>query len=226
MPRMGHSEALEALVDEYGALDDLITALDDEQLMLPSGCQGWSKKDLVFHLLHDAQRALVTFNSPTEGPPDTDYISYWDGFQASSGSSQAHARFVRRCAGAYVDSKKLCIRWRDTARAVIRCAKSTEKTQYLATQGHVLTTPDFMATLAVEACIHHLDLLTSLDDEHPPTPSALSITKKTLEGLLGQPVPTDWGDTTFILKATGRQAITENDEVALGVAAKGLPLFS
>lgn len=103
MPRMDHSEALEALVDEYGALDALITALDDEQLKLPSGCQGWSNKDLVFHLLLDAQRALVTFNSPAEGPPDRDFINYWNGFQASDESSHAHARFVRASAAAHVD---------------------------------------------------------------------------------------------------------------------------
>lgn len=83
-----------------------------------------------------------------------------------------------------------------------------------------------MATLAVEACIHHLDLLTSLHDEYPPAPSALSITQKTLECLLGQPVPRDWDDSTFILKATGRQTLSASDRETFGEAAKKLPLFS
>lgn len=226
MPRMDRSEALKALLAEYGALDALITALDYEQLMLSSGCQGWSNTDLIFHLLLDAQRALVAFNSPAEGPSDTDFISYWNGFQATDESSQAHARFVRTSAAAHSDAKKLCAQWHETARAAIHCATSADDIEYVSTQGHVLRTPDFMATLAVEACVHHLDLLTNLDDRDPPAAPSLSVTRRTLDGLFRQPIPIDWDDTTFILKATGRQALSESDQEALGVAAKKLPLFS
>ena len=164
MPRMDRAEAIKALVDQYGALDALITAIDHEQLMLPSGCQGWSNADLIFHLLHDAQRALVTFNSPAEGPSDKDFISYWNGFQASDAGSQTHAQFVRTSAAAYLDPKKLCVRWHDTARAATYCAKAADQVEFVSTQGHVLRTPDFMATLTVEACIHHLYLLVKLED--------------------------------------------------------------
>ncbi len=226
MPQMDRSEALGALVEEYGALDALISALDHEQLMLPSGCRDWSNKDLVFHLLHDAQRSLVTFNSPAEGPSDTDFISYWSGFQASDEGSQVHARFVRTSAKAYADPTKLCARWHDTARAATHCAKAADQIEYVSTQGHVLRTPDFMATLAVEAGIHHLDLLASLGGGYPPASSALAIATKTLEALLEQPIPADWDDVTFILKATGRQALSESDQETLGVAARKLPLFS
>lgn len=226
MSQMDRSGALEGLMDGYSALEAVITALDREQLMLSSGCREWSNKELVFHLLHDAQRALVTFNSPAEGPSDTDFIGYWSGFRASDESSQAHARFVRASAAAYLDPKKLCARWHDTARAATHCAKAADQTEYVTTQGRVLTAPDFMATLAVEACIHHLDLLMNLDEGHPPATSALAITTRTLEGLLGEAIPTDWDDVTFTLKATGRQPLSASEQETLGATAKKFPLFS
>lgn len=226
MPRMDRAEAIKALVDEYGALDALITAMDHEHLMLPSGCRGWSNADLVFHLFHDAQRALVTFNSPAEGPSEKDFISYWEGFQASDAGSRTHAQFVRASAAAYLDPKRLCARWHDTSRAATHCAEATAQVEFVRTQGHVLRTPDFMATLTVEACVHHLDLLMSLDHGYPPASSALSITTRTLEGLLGRSVPAEWDDTMFILKATGRRGLSDSDLETLGAAAKKLPLFS
>ncbi len=226
MQEMDRAQALEAFVTEYGALEDLITSLDYDQLVLPSGCLGWSNVDLVFHLLLDAQRALVTFNSPVEGPPDRDFITYWEGFQSADNRSEAHARFVRISTAAYSDPKKLCLRWQETAHAAMHCARSVDQIEHVTTQGHVLRAADFMATLTIEAFVHHLDLLANLDGGARPASSAQSVTRRTLEGLLGQPAPIEWDDITFILKATGRQALWNSEEQALGEARKKFPLFS
>jgi transcriptional antiterminator Rof (Rho-off) len=223
---MDRSESLEALVAEYGALDTLITALDYDQLMLSSGCRGWSNADLVFHLLLDAQRAIVTFNSPAKGPADCDFVNYWERFQASDESSQSHARFVRTSTAAHSDPKKLCARWHETARAAIHSAIAADDIEYVTTQGLVLRTSDFMATLVVEACVHHLDLQTKVEEGQQPQPSARSITRRTLEGLLGQELPTNWDDITLILKTTGRQSLSNEDQAVLGEATRRLPLFS
>lgn len=222
---MGRDEALEAFVAEYSALDELVGSLGRDELLVPSGCRGWSNVDLVFHLLLDAQRALVTFNSPSEGPPDRDFITYWEGFQATDESSLAHARFVRESAAAHSDPQKLCHRWQETARAAIRCSTTALQAEYLTTQGHVLRTEDLLATLTVEACIHHLDLLANLEERDPPAARATALTIKTLEGLLGHPKPADWDDTAFILKVTGRRLISKQDEKTLGAPGR-VPLFS
>jgi hypothetical protein len=226
MQEIHHPQALEAFVAEYGVLDELIGSLDYDQLVLPSGCLGWSNVDLIFHLLLDVQRALVTFNSPVKEPPDRDFITYWRGFRAADESSLAHARFVRVSAAAHSDPKKLCLRWQETARAAMYCAATVDQVDHVTTQGHVLKAADFMATLTVEAFVHHLDLLANVDDGARPVSSAHSITKRTLEGLLGQPAPLEWDDLTFILKGTGRQALTNRDEQALGRTRKKFPLFS
>lgn len=226
MHDMQWSEAVDALATEYGALGAVITSLTTDELMAPSGCNGWTNADLVFHMLLDAQRALVTFNSPTQGPADKNFVSYWEGFQASDEGAQAHARFVRISASAHSDPNGIASRWNETARAASRNAKDTSGVELVTTQGHILTTADFIATLVVEATIHHLDLMVNLRDRPGPTESALAITTTTLDGLLKGPRPNHWNEVIYIRKATGRQPLTQEDRNSLGDAVNKLPLFS
>ena len=47
-----------AVAASYRAVTDDVKKLDDDELARPSGCGGWSRGDLLFHMLLDAQRAL------------------------------------------------------------------------------------------------------------------------------------------------------------------------
>ena len=53
------------------------------------------------------------------------------------------------------------------------------------TQGHALNTVDFTATLAVEAAIHHLDMIAQLYGAPPTASGCLSLVRRTLDGLPG-----------------------------------------
>jgi uncharacterized protein (TIGR03083 family) len=226
MRKVDWNEVVDALQAEYVALDRVITRLSEENLLTPSACSGWTNADLVFHMLLDAQRALVTFNSPAEGPPSTDFVSYWNGFQAANESARAHARFVRISAAAHPDQKIIASRWHQTARAALRNARSTSEAGFVTTQGHILSIADFIATLVVEATIHHLDLVANLDTPSCPPAAAVGITTATLDGLLQARRPDGWDEITYLLKATGREPLTEQDRVALGDAGNRVPLFS
>lgn len=170
--------------------------------------------------------ALVTFNSPAEGPANKDFVSYWNGFEAANEDAIAHARFVRISAAAHSDPKTIASRWRETTLAALRNARSTSEVDFVTTQGHILSTPDFIATLVVEATIHHLDLVANLDTPSSPPAAALVITLTTLDGLLQGTRPGGWDEITYLLKATGREPLTQRDRVALGDAGSRLPLFS
>jgi uncharacterized protein (TIGR03083 family) len=226
MRRVDGIEVVDALGAEYAALDRIIAPLSEENLLTPSACSGWTNADLVFHMLLDAQRALVTFNSPAEGPASTDFVSYWNGFQATNESARAHARFVRISAAAHPEPKMIASRWQQTARAALRNARSTSEARFVTTQGHILSITDFIATLVVEATIHHLDLVANLDTPSRPPAAALGITSTTLDGLLEAPRPDGWDEITYLLKATGREPLTQRDRVALGDAGSRVPLFS
>ncbi len=74
------SYAVGALETAYRRITELVASLDDAGFDGPSRCVGWSRRDLLFHVLLDAQRALVSFASPDPGPPDTDYVGYWSAY--------------------------------------------------------------------------------------------------------------------------------------------------
>lgn len=64
-----------ALAAGWEKVTSVTAGLGDAEMMLPSRCAGWVVADVLYHLLLDAQMALVTFASPGTAPPDADDIS-------------------------------------------------------------------------------------------------------------------------------------------------------
>ena len=89
----------------------------------------------------------------------------------------------------------------------------------------MLRATDFVATLVLEATVHHLDLILELPDARAG--SRMQVTARTLDGLFG-PEAWDvigWDTTTYILKATGRLPLDQDDLDMLGPHASRLPLL-
>jgi uncharacterized protein (TIGR03083 family) len=224
MRRIQPDRARAAMVASYQAVTDDVGKLGEDELARPSRCRGWSRGDLLFHLLLDAQRALVTFATPATGEPDVDFVSYWAPFRPGTDGYDEHARFVRRVASSYRSDLVIAAQWAETAAAAARAA-GLPADSTVATQGHVLLVPDFLATLAVEATIHHLDLAPGDGNLAGPSGPGLAVTRETLDGILGQRVPADWDDVSYVLKATGRAELTDSDHASLGTLATRFPLL-
>ncbi|WKU03261.1 maleylpyruvate isomerase N-terminal domain-containing protein [Micromonospora sp. HUAS LYJ1] len=218
-----------ALAQAYDGITRVVADLDDDTLQRTTRCRGWVVADLLFHLLGDAQRALVTLASPADGPADTDDVSYWRSFRAGDDPDAAarHAWWARRSAAAFDRPTGVVRIWADTAPAAVRAAGATDPQGHVATQGHVLRVPDFLATLTTEAVVHHLDLVPDLPDAPLPGPLAVAVAVATMDGLLSDDTvrPADWDDLTYLGKATGREPLTDRDRVALGEAAGWFPLL-
>src|SRR5690242_7882690 len=168
---------LAALSAAYHDLIDIITGLDERESWQPTGCLGWSVRDLLFHQLGDAQRALValagstdgTHGQPPIGPPDRDAVTYWTDFPARSRSAGEatdpqfrQIRAIRTIAATW-RFDRLVGTFEETARAALALAARTPSDQLITTQGHRLRVADLLATLAFEATVHHLDLVVHLD---------------------------------------------------------------
>jgi uncharacterized protein (TIGR03083 family) len=226
--RAAAEAALESVYQDMTAVAD---GLAEAELMLPSLCAGWAVGDVLYHQLLDARRALRTFATPSAQPPDVDDIGYWRPFSPRSGEDEAlggaqaaaHARHVRIVAAAYPPGA-LAWEWRETAAAACRAARACPH-QAVATQGHVLRTADFTATLVVEATVHYLDLTAGLPAAPPPDAAALRLVRRVLDGLLGTPLPGGWDDRTYTLKGTGRVPVTGAERAAIGELADRMPLF-
>jgi uncharacterized protein (TIGR03083 family) len=222
-------EIEDALESAYRNVTAVADGLSEADLMLPSRCAGWAVGDVLYHQLLDARRALRTFASPADGPPDVDQVGYWRHYpgqgetEAGRAENAAHARHVRIAASAYPPGA-LAWEWRETSAAACRAARACPH-EAVTTQGHVLTTADFMSTLTVEAAVHYLDLTVALRSAPPPDADAMAVTRWVLNGLLGAPLPGEWDDQACVLKGTGREPLTAEDRAELGTLAGRLPLF-
>jgi len=209
----------------YLALAAAAGRLSEDELAGWSRCRGWTRADVLLHVLLDAQRALVTFSLPAAGPPDVDYVSYWEPFKPGQAGAAEHARFVRLVTASYPSHLDVARQFTETATAAARAAEGLPGARMVGTQGHVLAIGDFLATLAVEATIHHLDLLLPTDDASGPSQEGLAVVRLTLDGLLRDSVAHSWDDAAYALAATGRAALTSADQVALGPLASRFPLL-
>lgn len=180
-------------------------------------------RDLVYHLLTDAQRALVALHTPAEEPADRDAVTYWQDAASRCDLESRGLRATRTMASAW-RLDHLIDTYVATSRAVLRAVDAARPNAVVATQGHALRVEDLAATLAVEAAVHSLDLNT--DVEFVPAPPVMALVRHTLDGLLGHPGPSEWDDLTYVLIGTGRRAPTEAERRALGPAAAQLPLLA
>lgn len=227
------------LARSYGLITKTVRTLSDDDFELPTRCRGLAVGPLLVHLNADAERALVAFASPTTAEPDRDFVSYWQDFPGPSAGpdvppepdeADPGVRFNRAVAAAYErPSEGLVRHWTDVAEAAARAATIAVETPdaRVTTQGHVLAVLDFLATLVVEATIHHLDLTVNLAGAPEPDLEGLQVTARTLDGLFG-PEAWDvigWDTTTYVLKATGRLPLTDEDIDMLGAHAARLPLL-
>jgi uncharacterized protein (TIGR03083 family) len=209
----------------YEGFAGVVGGLGDEESWLPTGCTGWAVRDLVFHCLADAQRGLVALHTPATTPPETNSVTYWSSWQPNGTGAANGRRWARVSASMFLDFAQLRELYLETAAAAVVAASAADPAQAVSTQGHVLTSADLLTTLAVEATVHHLDLVVALPAAPGPSTAGLAAVRATLDGLLGRPVPLAWSDEQYARAATGRAELTGAERAALGPDAERFPLF-
>ncbi|EST36222.1 maleylpyruvate isomerase N-terminal domain-containing protein [Streptomyces roseochromogenus] len=225
MSSRGAAGPARALRAAYEAASAAVAGLGDEESWLPTGCTGWAVRDLVFHCLGDAQRALVALHTPAREPVDRDAVTYWQDWRPDTTGAANGRRWVRVNASMFLDFGQLRGLYLETLAAAVHAAEATDPAQHVGTQGHVLTAGDLLTTLAVEATVHHLDLTVRLPHPPGPAPEGLTAVRATLDGLLGRPALPEWSDAHYARVGTGRATLTEAERTALGAAADRFPLF-
>ena len=215
----------ELLADAYGGVTAVVADLGDGDLARPSRCQGWSVADVVFHLLLDAQRALVTFATPADATPDVEAMTYWAPHKPGAPWAAEHEAYVRASTAAYSSPRHLVHRWVETAAAAARAAAAADPQTNVATQRHVLTVADLVSTLVVEAVLHHLDIVVDLPDATQPSAAVLAHARTVFDGILCTPAPAGWDSVDYALAAGGRVIVPSSVAESLGVAAGRFPLL-
>ena len=208
----------------YGDVSAVLSSLTVEEGWEPTGCAGWTAVDLGFHLLSDARRALVALNTPADGPADTTAVDYWTAWRPPEPGDEEELWSTRVASSVHGGLAGIAGRYAETSAAAVVAAGRADLHGPVRTQGHVLTVPDLLSTLVVEAAVHHLDLVVRLDRPGPAA-EPLAEVRRVLAGLLGAPLPASWDDVTAARRGTGREPLSTADRDELGAAAGAFPLF-
>lgn len=217
---MGLTVALEeARAACAGTIEAFVRAVDDvseHDLLGASRCHGWSRLDVVVHVMAGWQEMLGGLVSFVDSGPTVDAATYWSAFAAEYATDDPVPTLMaqRRRSDAYARPSSAVAQLHDVASALVRGVTACEDRRHL-WQGHVFTAGDFLTAWAVEVVVHQLDL----HCDAPAPADALGLARTTIEALVGEPLPTTWSDLDATLIGTGRAPVPAGS----GAVAARLP---
>ncbi|MEV3924796.1 maleylpyruvate isomerase N-terminal domain-containing protein [Actinomadura coerulea] len=206
----------------WTALLAAVAGLPDEDFARPSGCAGWLVRDLVCHLVIDAQDVLITLVTPADAEPTVDAAGYWRLVEPPTGDDPLDA-LVPRLAAAYGEPRLLRFHLDDVGSAAGRAARLADPAARVGTQDEVLTVGDYLSAYVVEWTLHHLDLIAHLPEAPGPPAETLAAARALLERIAGGPFPGSFSDRDALLVGTGRRMPTAAEKAELGDLAERVP---
>lgn len=207
----------------WAALRRTVAELPDEDFAQPSGCAGWLVRDLVCHLVIDAQDVLITLVTPAESEPTRDAVTYWEVSGTPPTGDDPLDALVVRLAAAYEEPRLLKFHLDDVGSAAGRAAGLADPGLRVGTRGEVLTAGDYLSAYVLEWTLHHLDLVAHLPNAAEPPAEGLARSRAMLEKIAGAAFPASFSDRDALLVGTGRRAPTEAEKAELGELAGKLP---
>jgi hypothetical protein len=202
------------------AVDELL----DSDFAQQSGCTGWLVRDLVCHLIIDAQDVLITLVTPAETEPTRDAVTYWDVAETLPTGDDPLDALIVRLAAAYEQPWLLKFHFDDVGSAAGRAAELADPGLRVSTRNEVLTVDDYLCAYVLEWTLHHLDLIAHLPDAAEPPAEGLARSRQLLETIVGAAFPVSFSDKDALLVGTGRRAATDTEKAELGELVAKLPL--
>ncbi|MFI8215223.1 maleylpyruvate isomerase N-terminal domain-containing protein [Streptomyces sp. NPDC085932] len=209
----------------WTALRAAVADLSDEDFARPSGCAGWLVRDLVCHLVIDAQDVLITLATPSRREPTRDAVTYWEVSGTPPTGEDPLDALTVRLAAAYQEPHLLKFHLDDVGSAAGRAAALADPAGRVGTRDEVLTVADYLSVYVLEWTLHHLDLIAHLPDPQQPPAATLSRSRELLERIAGRAFPASFSDADALLIGTGRREPTGAERAALGDAAARFPLY-
>ncbi|MFJ1455166.1 maleylpyruvate isomerase N-terminal domain-containing protein [Nocardia wallacei] len=209
----------------WAALRVAVAGLSDEDFTQPSGCTGWLVRDLVCHLVIDAQDVLITLVTPADSEPTRDAVTYWEVTDKQPTGEEPLDALTVRLAAAYEDPRLLQFHLDDVGSAAGRAAELADPNLWLRTRDEVITAGDYLAAYVLEWTLHHLDLVAHLPHVAAPPEETLARSRRILEKIAGTAFPATWSDSDALLIGTGRRVPTDAEEAEMGDLAGKVPLI-
>lgn len=182
-------------------------------------------RDLVCHLVIDAQDVLITLVTPAGIEPTHNAISYWDVTETPPTGDDPLDALIVRLATAYEQPRLLKLHLDDVGSAAGRAAELVDPDLRVRTQNKVLTAGDYLAAYVLEWTLHHLDLIKHLPDTAQPPAECLARSREMLEEIAGVTFAASLSDKDALLVGTGRRAPTDTEKAKLGELGMQSPLI-
>lgn len=209
--------------DSWAALRAAVAGLGPDDFEQPSGCAGWLVRDLVCHLIIDAQDVLITLATPADAEPTRNALTYWQVSGTPPDGEDPLAALTVRLAAAYEDPDLLKFHLDDVGSAAGRAAELADPGLRVATQEQVLTVGDYLDAYVLEWTLHHLDLVAHLPGPAGPPVTGLARSRAMLGDITGVRFPAEFSDSDVLRVGTGRRAPTDAERTALGATVARLP---
>ncbi|MER6443937.1 maleylpyruvate isomerase N-terminal domain-containing protein [Streptomyces venezuelae] len=209
----------------WTALLSAAAEIPDRDFARPSGCAGWLVRDLVCHLVIDAQDVLITLATPAASEPTVDAVTYWHVEDHPPTGEDPLDALTVRLAAAYGDPHLLRFHLDDVGSAAGRAARLADPRARVSTRAKVLTVGDYLDAYVLAWTLHHLDLVAHLPDARTlPPEDGLARSRALLERIAGTAFPTSFTDQDALLVGTGRSTPTDAQRTELRAAAVKFPL--
>jgi hypothetical protein len=189
----------------WTALREAVAGLPEEAFGRPSGCDGWLVRDLVCHLVIDAQDVLITLVTPADAEPTRDAATYWSVLEKPPTGDDPLDALTVRLAAAYGDPALLQFHLDDLGSAADRAAALADPALRISTRQEVLTVGEYLCAYVLEWTLHHLDLVAHLPDVPGPPAEGLRAARRLLERVARVTVPASIGDREALLVGTSRR---------------------
>lgn len=207
----------------WAALLRTVANLPDQAFAERSGCSGWLVRDLVCHLIIDAQDVLITLATPSDATPTRNAATYWEVAKTPPTGDDPLDALTVRLAAAYQDPALLKFHLDDVGTAAGRAAGMCDPAVPVSTRGQVLTADDYLSAYVMEATLHHLDLVAHLPSAADPPSDGLAYARGLLERIAGRSFPTTMSDEAVLIIGTGRRGASAAEAALLGDVAGSLP---
>ncbi len=207
------------------ALRTAVAALPDEDFARPSGCTGWLVRDLVCHLIIDAQDVLITLVTPAETEPTRNAVTYWDVAEAPPTGDDPLDALIVRLAAAYEEPRLLKFHLDDLGSAAGRAAELADPAGRVSTRDQVIAVGDYLSAYVLEWTLHHLDLIAHLPDAAEPPADGLARSREMLQEIAAAAFPESFSAKDALLVGTGRRAPTGAEKAELGELAARIPFI-
>lgn len=208
---------MDLFTQSWTAVRAAVAGLADEDFARPSGCVGWLVRDLVCHLVIDAQDVLITLVTPSDAKPTRDAVTYWEVSRTSPTGEGPLDALIVRLAAAYQEPRLLKFHLDDVGAAAGRAARLADPELRISTRGEVLTAGDYLHAYVLEWTLHHLDLIAHLPHAPGPPTESLAGSRVLLEKIAGTAFPPSWSDEDTLLVGTGRRTPTDRERAQLTI---------